>query len=98
MKQQNVISQKTKKEIQQILLDMGYDVISLKGDHTQFCILCFKKVAIYTGHVHKNSKKILAGWCKNHKNLLDLSEACKNCIGCYGNWIQKMGLIELPFE
>ncbi len=99
MKLQNVISKKTIKEVRQILYDMGYDVINLNGDHTQVCIFCFKKVVVYTGHVHKRSKTILAGLCKDHR-LATLFNAFKykDCPGCHGDWDEKMGLTYIPFR
>jgi len=96
-KHQNVINRSDR-----ILWEMGYDfsvneLYDSSGTHTQVCIVCFSNAVTYTGHVHKSKKKVIAGWCEQHDNCSSLPDSNKKCIGCYGEWLPKMGLTKHPF-
>jgi len=62
---------------------------------TENCLVCLKPATEFTGHVLKGTKRVTAGWCKEHSrtpgwpismSLLGVS------MGCYGGWHEKYGI------
>ena len=50
---------------------------------TKRCVRCLKKAKIWSGHVLRRGKWVIAGWC-SHK--------CSNAVGFCGQWTKKMGV------
>lgn len=56
---------------------------------TTHCIVCgSKKIVKSVGHVHFMNDKIIASFCREHKETSVLNRDCK---GCYGTWLEWMG-------
>jgi len=50
---------------------------------TNKCVRCLKPAKFWSGHVLKNNRKIIAGWC---------SIRCSEAPGFVGLWKKEMGL------
>ncbi len=55
---------------------------------TLSCIVtpCTNLAKIYCGHVHKNKRKVIAGYCRQHEQASIQFIKGKDCQGCHGIW------------
>lgn len=72
----------------------------MKQSVTKKCIVCGRKAATYSGHVHEDQKIITVGWCrgcvstKMASSLLAPIKGCNMKIGCFGIYKKRYGLIQ----
>lgn len=50
-------------------------------NQTKNCIRCFKPAKIWSGHILRNGRQIVAGWC---------SERCQDAKGFCGQYVSDM--------
>lgn len=67
----------------------------MKELQTVNCLVCGKPAETYSGHVHKDKKKVTAGFCGRHpKAARKFSfRPLVNCKGCYGEFRPSYGLM-----
>ena len=59
---------------------------------TENCVKCYKKATCFGGHVHKGEEEIIAGFCKTHFQRVKKNKKNAECEGCYGEWVNEMGV------
>ena len=57
---------------------------------TSACIVCLKPAEVWSGHVLRGNRKVLAGWCVEHRRLRYRMKLMGD-LACYGGWHRRYG-------